>query len=79
MDQTVNLTAMPTEVRILSPPFTSRHVLLRPKRQITIPKLPCEEAGVVPGDRMRVRGDGPGRVVFERIEERAETEATISA
>ena len=79
MDQTVNLTAMPTEVRILSPPFTNRHVLLRPKRQITIPKLPCEEAGVVPGDRMRVRADGPGRVVFERIDERAEAEATVSA
>jgi hypothetical protein len=72
MDQTVNLTAMPTEVRILSPPSTSRHALLRPKRQITIPKLPCEEAGVVPGDRMRVRADGNGRVIFERIEERTE-------
>ena len=70
MDQTVNLTAMPTQVRILPPPSTSRHALLRPKRQITIPKLPCEEAGVVPGDRMRVKADGPGRVVFERIKER---------
>ena len=69
MDQTVNLTAMPTQVRILPPPSTSRQVLLRPKRQVTIPKLPCAEAGVAPGDRMRVRADGPGRVVFERIEE----------
>jgi hypothetical protein len=69
MDQTVNLTAMPTEVRILSPPSTtsSRQVLLRPKRQVTIPKLPAKEAGIVPGDRMRVRADGPGRVVLERI------------
>jgi hypothetical protein len=67
MEQTVNLPAMPTEVRILSPPSTSRQVLLRPKRQVTIPKLPCQEAGVVPGDRMRVRADGPGRVLFERI------------
>jgi hypothetical protein len=25
----------------------------------------------VPGDRMRVKADGAGRVVFERIEERA--------
>jgi hypothetical protein len=33
----------------------------------------------VPGDRMRVRADGPGRVVFERIDERAEVEATVSA
>jgi bifunctional DNA-binding transcriptional regulator/antitoxin component of YhaV-PrlF toxin-antitoxin module len=44
-----------------------RHVLLRPKRQITIPKLPCEEAGIVPGDRMKAKADGPGRVVLERI------------
>jgi hypothetical protein len=71
MEQTVNLPAMPTEVRILSPPSSSRQVVLRPKRQITIPKLPCEQAGVVPGDRMRVKADGPGRVVFERIEETA--------
>jgi bifunctional DNA-binding transcriptional regulator/antitoxin component of YhaV-PrlF toxin-antitoxin module len=42
--------------------------LLRPKRQVTIPKLPCEEAGIAPGDRMRVRADGPGRVVLERID-----------
>jgi hypothetical protein len=79
MEQTVNLPAMPTEVRILSPPSTSRQVLLRPKRQVTIPKLSCEEAGVAPGDRMRVRADGPGRVVFERIEgaeETADSEAT---
>jgi hypothetical protein len=35
----------------------------------------------VPGDRMRVRADGPGQVAFERIEKRAEaeTEATVSA
>ena len=68
MDQTVNLTAMPTQVRILPPPSTSRQALLRPKRQITIPKLPCEEAGLTPGDRMRVRADSLGRIIFERIE-----------
>ena len=68
MDQTVNLTAMPTQVRILPPPFTARQALLRPKRQITIPKLPCEEAGLSSGDRMRIHADGPGRVVFERIQ-----------
>lgn len=72
MDVTVNHTAMPTQVRILPPPSTSRQVLLRPKRQVTIPKLPCEEAGVVPGDRLRVRADGAGRVLFERIEAREE-------
>lgn len=67
MEQTVNLPAMPTEVRILSPPSSSRQVLLRPKRQVTIPKLPSKEAGVEPGDRLRVRADGPGRVLLEKI------------
>jgi bifunctional DNA-binding transcriptional regulator/antitoxin component of YhaV-PrlF toxin-antitoxin module len=43
-------------------------VLLRPKRQMTIPKGPCEEAGFVAGDRLRVQADGEGRVVLERIE-----------
>jgi hypothetical protein len=45
----------------------SGHALLR-KRQTTIPKRPCAEAGLRVGDRMRVRADGPGRVVFERAE-----------
>lgn len=71
MDQTVNLTAMPTQVRILPPPsstsVSSRQVLLRPKRQVTFPKAPCEEAGILPGDRLRVAADGPGRIVFEKI------------
>jgi hypothetical protein len=71
MDVTVNHTAMPTQVRILPPPSTmsSRQVLLRPKRQATFPKAPCEEAGITPGDRLRAKADGPGRIVFERIEE----------
>jgi len=43
-------------------------VLLRPKRQATFPKAPCEEAGILPGDRLRVRADGPGRIVFEKID-----------
>lgn len=46
----------------------SGHALLRQKRQTTIPKRPCAEAGLKIGDRMRVRSDGPGRIVFERAE-----------
>jgi len=42
-------------------------VLLRPKRQMTIPKDPCEDAGLGAGDRLRVQADGPGRIVLERI------------
>jgi hypothetical protein len=90
-EQTVNLPAMPTQVRILPPPFTtsptrlgdvigditkterrlgrSGHTLLRQKRQATLPKSPCAEAGLEVGDRMRVRADGPGRLIFERVED----------
>jgi hypothetical protein len=47
----------------------SGHTLLRQKRQATLPKNPCVEAGLGVGDRMRVRADGPGRLVIERVEE----------
>lgn len=68
MDVTVNHTAMPTQVRILPPPSAvSRQVLLRSKRQMTIPKRPCDEAGLTAGDRLRVQADGPGRILLERI------------
>jgi bifunctional DNA-binding transcriptional regulator/antitoxin component of YhaV-PrlF toxin-antitoxin module len=40
---------------------------LRPKRQATFPKASCEEAGIAPGDRLRVCADGPGRLVFKKI------------
>jgi PD-(D/E)XK endonuclease len=67
MERAVNAPATPTQVRILPPP-SSRQVLLRPKRQLTIPREPAAEAGIAPGDRLRARADGPGRVVLERIE-----------
>ena len=68
MDLTVNQAAMPTQVRILPPPSSTRQVLLRPKRQATFPKAACEEAGITSGDRLRVQADGPGRIVFEKID-----------
>ncbi len=68
MDLTVNQAAYAYAGSNPASPITaSRQVLLRPKRQVTIPKLPAEEAGVEAGDRLRVRADGPGRIVFERI------------
>lgn len=70
MDLTVNQAAMPTQVRILPPPspISSRQILLRPKRQATFPKALCEEAGISPGDRLRASADGPGRLVFEKVD-----------
>ncbi len=43
-------------------------VIVRPKRQTTIPKRPFLEAGLAVNDRLRVRADGVGRVIFERID-----------
>lgn len=75
MDVTVNHAAMPTQVRILPPPSVSRQVLLRPKRQMTIPKTPCEDAGLTAGDRLRVQADGAGRILLEKIGSEAEESA----
>jgi hypothetical protein len=38
------------------------------KRRVTIPLRPFDEAALSIGDRMRVRADGPGRLILERIE-----------
>jgi hypothetical protein len=46
-------------------------VMLRPKRQATFPKAPCDEAGLVAGDRLWAHADGPGRIVFEKIPTKA--------
>jgi hypothetical protein len=44
------------------------HTILGAKRRLGIPVGPCSEAGLSIGDRLRVRADGPGRVVLERID-----------
>jgi len=36
---------------------------------VTIPAVPFREAGLKPGDVLRVEADGGGRVVLTRIEE----------
>lgn len=36
------------------------------KHQVTIPVQALEQAGLVPGDRLVITADGPGRVVLER-------------
>jgi hypothetical protein len=45
----------------------SGQALMRPERQTTIPKRPFVEARIKVGERMRVRADDPGRIIFERI------------
>ena len=73
-----------SQVRILPPPFQSRSgfppskydrklgrsgvAVLNQKRRVTLPRLACVEAGLQDGDRVRVRCDGDGRIMLERIE-----------
>jgi hypothetical protein len=86
----------PSQVRILPPPLSSARpikptnyerkpgqrgeAVINQKRRITIPQRPFFEAGFANGGRVRVRADGPGRLVVEQIElpawarEPAETE-----
>ncbi len=47
----------------------SGQAIIRSKRLATIPKKPYLEAGLRVNDRMRVRAQGQGRLIFERIEE----------
>jgi hypothetical protein len=42
--------------------------VINQKRRITIPQRPFFEAGFENGGRVRVRSDGPGRIVLEQIE-----------
>jgi hypothetical protein len=76
--------AQPSQVRLLPPPFQARRdfpqskydrklgqsgvAILNQKRRVTLPRKACIEASVQDGDRVRVRSDGDGRLVLERIE-----------
>jgi hypothetical protein len=42
--------------------------VINQKRRITIPQRPFFEAGFANGSRVRVKADGPGRIVIEQIE-----------
>jgi bifunctional DNA-binding transcriptional regulator/antitoxin component of YhaV-PrlF toxin-antitoxin module len=42
--------------------------VINQKRRVTIPQEAVLSAGLQPGDRVRVRSDGPGRVVLEQLE-----------
>ncbi len=42
--------------------------VINQKRRLTIPQKPFFEAGLANGGRVRVRADGPGRLVVEQIE-----------
>ena len=81
---TVNRPAQPSQVRLLPPPLASPkrmkptnyerkpgqrgEALINQKRRLTIPQRPLFEAGLANGGRVRVRADGPGRLVVEQIE-----------
>jgi hypothetical protein len=85
--------AQPSQVRILPPPFRPRvgfqpskydrkpgrsgEAVVNQKRRVTIPRHACIEAGLQDGDRLRVRSNGDGRVLLERIEPPTDTSATL--
>ncbi len=80
----VNRQALPSEVRILPPPLPSPRrtkptryerklgqsgqAVINQKRRITIPQRAFFEAGFENGSKVRVRSDGPGRIVLEQSE-----------
>jgi bifunctional DNA-binding transcriptional regulator/antitoxin component of YhaV-PrlF toxin-antitoxin module len=39
------------------------------KHQVTIPVAPLRDAGLVPGDTLRVEAAGAGRVILTRVDE----------
>lgn len=80
----VNGPAQPSQVRLLPPPSSSPRspkptnyerklgrsgqAVINQKRRITIPQSAFFEAGFENGGRVRVRSDGPGRIVLEQVE-----------
>jgi Holliday junction resolvase-like predicted endonuclease len=74
----------PSQVRLLPPPLASSRpvqptnyerkpgqrgeAVINQKRRITIPQRPFFEAGFADSGKVRVRADGPGRIVIEQIE-----------
>ncbi len=79
---TVNRPALPSQVRILPPPSSvpadptkyerklgkSGQAVINQKRRITIPKRAFCDAGFENGSRVKVRSDGPGRILLEQVE-----------
>jgi hypothetical protein len=49
-------------------PGQNGEAVINQKRRITIPQRPFFEAGLANGGRVRVRADGPGRIVVEQTE-----------
>ena len=49
-------------------PGQNGEAVINQKRRITIPQRPFFEAGFANGGRVRVRADGPGRIIVEQIE-----------
>jgi hypothetical protein len=78
-EQTVNLPALPTQVRILPPPTPPAaraapavgRTRVSGNHQVTIPSGPYEAAGIEPGDQFRVEAAGPGRILLTRAQEAA--------
>jgi hypothetical protein len=74
----------PSQVRLLPPPLASSRpvkptnyerkpgqngeAVINQKRRLTVPQRPFFEAGFANGGRVRVRADGPGRLLVEQIE-----------
>jgi hypothetical protein len=46
----------------------SGQAVINQKRRVTIPQSAFLSAGLQPGDRVRARSDGPGRVILEQLE-----------